>query len=659
MRGASRASFLLREYGMMWVNTDARHKERMGMKRGRLRAFLLALSLLLVLGQSGRASQVGTARFPILGKDYAWAIPFDDSMLTQDGTKYHQPLARSSLGLALSAFRLHRAGLQGRGNNVRAYLTELGFAGLKLEQFAIEPTIDTIATAMAHKRVGTGDAQATVVAVAVSGGGYVDEWKSNFLIGNGMHHQGFDQAAQKVYARLTAYIREQRITGRVKVWIAGYSRAAATGNRTAAIILDHQLVKPNDLYAYTFATPNVTRQTDAARYSSIFNIVGSFDPVPLIPFDDWGFRRYGRDMYLPTPECDSDYAKRVAPVSQMYRRMTGQEYWTSISRNRTIQKLLGALKDSAGDVGEYTADFQPLLIQLWGDKDKPLNMLGSAVRSFFNNNALWKRSSKLAGSLWTLFSNTFEENMLQQEGVLANEWRSDSGVLLNYAQEHVPIGYLAWLMAYDAPEKMVTTSLRYRQVSFSWQPRVSALDAQGKEVFTRQPGELNPAEGTVSPFSPSQVGDSLVMTVPADKAYTLRIQAEDNSPLVISVREGVIGRVQMKSYEGKVTPQQVGDAWTLALPQGLPGTGYTLIGPAGGLLMTAVADASVFSEQEVNSSIKGVFNQNLTRLIAVLVLALLQAIFVITLTTRAGRHLYLRRRQIRLKQVPEGPRAPT
>mgnify|MGYP001006305260 CR=1 FL=1 len=91
MRGASRASFLLREYGLMWAVTHG-DGGAMGMKRRRLRAFLLALCLMLVLGQSGRAAQVGTARFPILGKDYAWAIPFDDNMLTQDGTKYHQPL---------------------------------------------------------------------------------------------------------------------------------------------------------------------------------------------------------------------------------------------------------------------------------------------------------------------------------------------------------------------------------------------------------------------------------------------------------------------------------------------------------------------------------------------------------------------------------------
>ena len=84
------------------------------MKHGRIKGLVLALCLLLLFAQAGRAAQEGTARFPILGKDYAWAIPFSDRMLEQDGTQYHQDLARSSLGMALSAFRLHRAG-QGLG----------------------------------------------------------------------------------------------------------------------------------------------------------------------------------------------------------------------------------------------------------------------------------------------------------------------------------------------------------------------------------------------------------------------------------------------------------------------------------------------------------------------------------------------------------------
>lgn len=49
----------------------------------------------------------------------------------------------------------------------------------------------------------------------------------------------------------------------------------------------------------------------------------------------------------------------------------------------------------------------------------------------------------------------------------------------------------------------------------------------------------------------------------------------------------------------------------------------------------------------MNSSVRGMLSQNLARLVAVAVLAVLQAVFVITLTTRAGRHVYLRRRAAR------------
>lgn len=246
-----------------------------------LAALLLALLFCLPF-PGARAGEVH-GRYPVLGKDYEWAIPFDDAMLVQDGTAYHQDMARASLGLALSAFRVHAAGLERRGVNIEKYLQELGFSNPRLEQFDIEPSIDTIATAMASKAVGEGADKATVIAIAISGGGYKDEWKSNFLIGNGIHHQGFDQAAQKVLARLQEYIKGNGITGRIKVWTSRYSRAAATSNRTAALLLNNGMVQPKDLYAYTFATPNVTRQANPDVYPSIFNIIGSFDPVPLIP----------------------------------------------------------------------------------------------------------------------------------------------------------------------------------------------------------------------------------------------------------------------------------------------------------------------------------------------------------------------------------------
>ena len=299
---------------------------------------LMLLCVFLLISPLARAQLVNVRFYS--GKNILWSVDYADSLFVQPGKIYRQDLATASLGMALSAFRTRDVPLDRRGENIQKYMQEAGFSHLSLQQFDVEPTIRTIASAIGQKTIQVGQTQQTLLAVAVSGGGYRDEWKSNFSIGNSIHHEGFDRAAKQVQSHLTQYIKQQGIKGDIKIWVSGYSRAAATSNRLGALILESQLVPANNLYVYTFATPNVTKQTNAGTYPSIFNVVGAFDPVPMIPFSDWGFTRYGQTFYLPSPEISSDYEERVRPVRDMFRRMTGSEFWTNQSSKNMVQKAL-------------------------------------------------------------------------------------------------------------------------------------------------------------------------------------------------------------------------------------------------------------------------------------------------------------------------------
>ena len=119
------------------------------------------------------------------------------------------------------------------------------------------PSRDTIATIIGSKKLGT----YTLVAVAVSGGNYQMEWLSNFEVGQEgakiTAHKGFTEAAQKVKARITAYLAETE--GPYILWLAGYSRAAAVSNMTAALLLQEGTAQRDHLFAYTFATPANSR----------------------------------------------------------------------------------------------------------------------------------------------------------------------------------------------------------------------------------------------------------------------------------------------------------------------------------------------------------------------------------------------------------------
>lgn len=93
-------------------------------------------------------------------------------------------------------------------------------------------TIDSISYGLAHCK----DQDFDVIAVAIRGGNYGAEWGSNFDLGATGDHAGFSSAAKKVYEGLKTYIDTNYSTAydnkSLKIWITGYSRAAAVSKRS-------------------------------------------------------------------------------------------------------------------------------------------------------------------------------------------------------------------------------------------------------------------------------------------------------------------------------------------------------------------------------------------------------------------------------------------
>ena len=136
------------------------------------------------------------------------------------------------------------------------------------------------------------------------------EWKSNFVIGTGTFHYGFQQAAKEVYRELT----EEYLSGMYEnglspedfiIWTTGHSRGAAVSN----LLAGHYLPKcftASQVYCYTFATPNVVRSGNIAR-SNIHNYILGGDVVARVPLNAWGFGRYGTNHILHNGEIVAGY----------------------------------------------------------------------------------------------------------------------------------------------------------------------------------------------------------------------------------------------------------------------------------------------------------------------------------------------------------------
>ena len=203
------------------------------------------------------------------------------------------------------------------------FFSSIGFKDFETnEDYEKRSEFDTIGVAAANRQVD----DYTVIGVGIRSGGYFREWANNVYLGDGTKsdymHEGWYNAANKTIKFIDEYISANRITGKVKIWIAGFSRGGATTN-LAAGLLDNKIDKNekifsnnvtlthDDLYAYTFEAPQganynskTIKQPGDQIYNNIYNVVNPNDLVPKVAMSEYGFTRFGTDKYITTKFYD-------------------------------------------------------------------------------------------------------------------------------------------------------------------------------------------------------------------------------------------------------------------------------------------------------------------------------------------------------------------
>ncbi|MBQ7850938.1 MAG: hypothetical protein IJ343_14535, partial [Clostridia bacterium] len=252
--------------------------------------------------------------------DYAYS----DAYFAGDARSYNPSLSTMSLCLEMSSWSsLDEANWVDKTANARELLTDVGFRDFAQNDFWDDaPTVESIGAVAARKELG----DATLIALAVRGGGYFSEWGSNVLVGAEAEHDGFATARDNVLAFLNDYIAAHGVTGRVKLWIVGFSRGGAVANMTAGYLNLHGLageatLVPADLYCYTFEAPqgvlDETAGEDAA-HSNIHNIINPNDIVPLVAPADWDFVRYNQTSHLLPTITTTHYAEAREQMLRHY-----------------------------------------------------------------------------------------------------------------------------------------------------------------------------------------------------------------------------------------------------------------------------------------------------------------------------------------------------
>lgn len=269
---------------------------------------------------------------------------YSDGYFLKDSATYNSHLATMSLCFELTTWSRYSGSwaTDEHGNDVpvdaentrwmNAYklLTDLGYDNFKLNDFwDAEPTKDSIG-AVAASKINQYD-NSTMIAVGVRGGGYGQEWASNFTVGKTGEHAGFSEAKQNVLNFLKEYIADNHITGEIKIWLVGYSRAGCVANMVGGELVDgyslgeNVTVAQEDLFVYTFEAPQGALKSDTSSgdYSNIHNTINLNDIVPLVAPTSWGFARYNTDYWLPSAETSGNFYSQRSNMLSYYEDFEG------------------------------------------------------------------------------------------------------------------------------------------------------------------------------------------------------------------------------------------------------------------------------------------------------------------------------------------------
>lgn len=308
--------------------------------------FLVPIIISICACSGGKASfKKYTFNHQQATSDYSDYMYYDDSIFSQDSKIFNPKLASASISFAMASFAsMNEPDYKKKSKNAEELLNKLGYKEFETNDWYKEkPGADTIGVLAANKKIDN----YTVVAIGLRGGAYFSEWASNFTLGNREdgYHDGFRTAADNYIQFAKDYISKHNITGDIKIWTTGYSRAGATCN-LASGLLDEALNKGekpfgesvnltrNHLYSYCFEAPQgaPNKRNEQGRvivktddYNNIFNILNVNDPVPLMAMKELGFTRYGIDLYLPDPLTNLDYEDHFSNMTNLYNHISNHE----------------------------------------------------------------------------------------------------------------------------------------------------------------------------------------------------------------------------------------------------------------------------------------------------------------------------------------------
>ena len=471
---------------------------------------------------------------------------FDPAWFFQSArSNYQSGLARLSIRAAMAAFGtdavlesdatqesvryLSEEAADSTSANIVRLMQDLGFSGITADYR--NPGLDTIGYAIANREISNAQGDtARLILIAIRGGGYRQEWASNFTIGLSDEHQGFSEAASTVFETARGYLSELRAdgyNGAVKFWITGYSRGAAVANLTAqrltALADSETGFSRDDVFAYCLACPRnvILDSVDASAYDNIANIVHYADFVPKIPVAPWGYGRYGKTYYLPAPELTAQYPAALGSMAQSLGAFFGTirpELDTTAA-----QQSVWALTHLLSNQGRLTDRFTDTMAVHVGSQSAFVDMVQGAFRDVIAATG----GADGFGAFFYVLSGLPDYTERYEQSILPI---TENGTQISLA--HAPELYLAWLDTLERADAYSPEG-RSRVLAVNGPVSVTVFDESGATVA--QITASGAAEG-VLPAYVDPDGQEIVM-LPPDGAFRVEVTASESGTVSYQVEE--------------------------------------------------------------------------------------------------------------------------
>lgn len=326
----------------------------------------------------------------VLSFDTSFA--YDDSLLVgADNSAYSPALARFAFALAFDCYDTTKVSLKTSSKNPSSsydnttLYENFGFEDAEYVELSssdyLADTRDLTNAVFAHKTVKSGGKNYQIFTVAVQGSSGMDQWFSNFDVGDfsdaatttyatlsathsvavavaagntdqasvqaesitnyttlassfATEHKGFALASLRLKEKFEAYVAEHEVSGSEKiVLLTGHSRGAAIANILGKVYEDDSGWTS---FSYGFATPRTTTNENASSYKTIFNIVNTDDLVTELPLKNWGFTRYGTDKAASISSTYLSEWKKILPLASAYVSANGEDtsYLNGVASDR-------------------------------------------------------------------------------------------------------------------------------------------------------------------------------------------------------------------------------------------------------------------------------------------------------------------------------------